>query len=271
MKILEDFPEEKLIVTVTLAGAWIYPEAKSYPKTIEEIAEMAFKCYEEGASIAHIHAPKDAWAETIKAIKEKCDIIVQAGMSSYPIEKRQDIFKSKPDMISVILNHHDEYFIGMEVNQLHPKKELEEYCKVCRKTGIKPEFEEWHHGSAWNLNYLIEKNLLDKPYFLTLFFGWPGGTWSPPTPDEYLHRIKYLPENCLCSASVMGPNRDIILPLSIATGGHVRIGTEDYPYLKRGVLAKDNAELVRKIVRISREMGREVTNPSEARKMIGIR
>jgi uncharacterized protein (DUF849 family) len=35
-------------------------------------------------------------------------------------------------------------------------------------------------------------------------------------------------------------------------------------------LAKDNAELVRNIVNISRGMGREVAIPAEARKMIGI-
>ena len=45
--------QEKLIVTVTTVNAWIYPEAKNYPKTPEEIAEIAYQCYNEGASIAH--------------------------------------------------------------------------------------------------------------------------------------------------------------------------------------------------------------------------
>ena len=50
----------------------------------------------------------------------------------------------------------------------------------------------------------------------------------------------------------------------------MRIGTEDYPFIKKGILAKDNAELVRKVVNISIGMGREVAIPAEARKMIGI-
>jgi 3-keto-5-aminohexanoate cleavage enzyme len=191
-------------------------------------------------------------------------------MSSDPIGKRKELFDSKPDMVSIILNHHDEVFLGIEVNRLHPREELEAYCRLCRKTKVKSEFEVWHHGSIWNLNYLAEKHLVDKPYFLTLFLGWPGGTWSPPTKDELLHRIKYLPSDCVCSVSVMGPASEKILPLAIESGNHVRVGTEDYPYLKTGVLAKNNAELVKKIVKIGTEKRRAIADPSEARKIIGI-
>jgi 3-keto-5-aminohexanoate cleavage enzyme len=270
MKSAKGLAKGKLIVTVTLANPWIYPEANNYPQTLEEIAGMACRCCEEGASIAHIHAPKGACSRTIELIRERCDIIVQIGMSSEPLEERREVFEAKPDMMSIILNHHDEYFHQIEVNRLHPRNELEEYCKLCQETGIKPEFEVWHYGSIWNLNYLIERNLVGRPYFLTQFFDWPGGTWSPATPDEFFHRMRYLPPNCLCSTSVMGPKQNLILPLAIATGYHMRIGTEDYPYIKKGILAKDNAELVRKIVNISRGMGREVATPAEARKMIGI-
>ncbi|RLF57761.1 MAG: 3-keto-5-aminohexanoate cleavage protein [Thermoplasmata archaeon] len=262
---------EKLIVTVTVANAWIFPEAKNYPTTPEDIAETVYRCYQEGASIAHVHLPKGKEKETVDLIREKCDIIVQAGMSSDPIEERKAVFDANPDMISVILNHHDEYFHEIQVNRLHPREELERYCKICREKKIKPEFEVWHYGSIWNLNYLINKNLLDKPYFLTMFLGWPGGTWSPPTADELLHRIKYIPDDCVCSVSVMGKEQKAILPLAIGLGLHVRVGTEDYPYLKEGVLAKDNSELVRNIVRIARETGREIADPSEARKIVGLR
>ena len=80
--------QEKLIVTVTTANAWIYPEAKNYPKTPEEIAETVYRCYSEGASIAHVHLPKNASKKTVELIREKCDIIIQAGMSSDPINER---------------------------------------------------------------------------------------------------------------------------------------------------------------------------------------
>ncbi|MBA7666080.1 3-keto-5-aminohexanoate cleavage enzyme [subsurface metagenome] len=50
----------------------------------------------------------------------------------------------------------------------------------------------------------------------------------------------------------------------------MRIGTEDYPFLKESVPAKDNAEIVLRMVNISKEMGRETADPSEARKILGL-
>lgn len=261
---------EKLIITVTLAYSWIYPDVKNYPVTPKEIIEAACRCCEAGASIVHIHTPEGKAKEIVDSVREKCDVIIQLGMSSEPLEKRSELFDSRPDMVSVILNHHDECFPKVEVNQIHTRKELEEYCKIFRKTGIKPEFENWHYGSVWNLNHLIKKKLLEKPYYQTLFFGWPGGTWSPPTPDEFFHRIKYLPEGSIYSVSIMGPEQNIIVPLSISVGGHVRVGTEDYPFISEGTPAKSNLEIVQKTVKLSKEMGREVATPSEARKILGI-
>jgi 3-keto-5-aminohexanoate cleavage enzyme len=68
----------------------------------------------------------------------------------------------------------------------------------------------------------------------------------------------------------MDPDQTKILVLSIANGGHVRVGTEDYPYIKEGTLARSNADLVSRIAEISKQMGREVATPDEAREMIGL-
>jgi 3-keto-5-aminohexanoate cleavage enzyme len=51
-------------------------------------------------------------------------------------------------------------------------------------------------------------------------------------------------------------------------GGHVRVGMEDNPFLSPGEYARSNAELVDKIVRISRELGRQIASPAEARQII---
>ena len=54
-------------------------------------------------------------------------------------------------------------------------------------------------------------------------------------------------------------------------GGHVRVGFEDNIYLSKGVLAKSNGELVEKVVRISKELGREVATPNETRKILKLK
>lgn len=261
----------KLIITATTANSWINPDLKNWPLTTEELIEDAMQCAEAGASILHVHLSRSSEAtEVVAKIRERTDAIIQAGMSSYPIEERTTDFAAKPDMISIILNHHDEHFMEMHVNRLHSLEEFEEYSRKCKEYGVKPEWEVWHTGSYWNLQHMIDKGWFEGPHVLTLFFGWPGGTWSPPTPDSYLYRVRHMPENCLHTISVMGKEQTAIATLAIAMGGNVRVGTEDYPFIREDVPAKNNAELVERMVRISREMGREVANPSEARKIIGI-
>jgi 3-keto-5-aminohexanoate cleavage enzyme len=261
---------DKMIITATTANSWIYPELKNWAETTDGLIEDIVSCYEAGAAIAHVHLPRGEEVSTVKRIRERCDIIIQAGMSSYPIEERAPDFHAKPDMLSVIANHHAEHFPNGNVDVIHDISEIEEYCITCKQFNIKIEWEVWHTGSYWNLNYLIEKKLLDPPYVLTLFFDWPGGTWSPPTADEYLHRIKYMPNNSVHTISVMGREQTKIAVLAIQNGGNVRVGTEDFPFIQEGKPAKNNSEIVARMVRISKEMGREIADPSEARKILGI-
>ena len=54
-------------------------------------------------------------------------------------------------------------------------------------------------------------------------------------------------------------------------GGHVRVGFEDNVYLRRGELAKSNADLVRKAVNIANELERPIASPNEARKLLGLK
>jgi 3-keto-5-aminohexanoate cleavage enzyme len=260
---------EKLIVTVTPNQSWMHPELEGYPRTPDEMADSVERCYKAGASIAHIHS-QGKQRETIRKIRDRCEIIVQVGLSGEPLESRKPIFEEKPDMMSIILTHHDEQFARESFNILHTKPELEEYSALCLKHRVKPEFEVWHLGAIWNLMELERKHLVRKPYFLSIFFGWPGGSWTPPTADELLHRVSHLPLGSLYTTSVMGEGQPPLLALTIALGGHVRVGMEDNPFLEDHGPAKDNSELVAQVVRLSRGMGREVANPREARKMIGL-
>jgi 3-keto-5-aminohexanoate cleavage enzyme len=57
--------------------------------------------------------------------------------------------------------------------------------------------------------------------------------------------------------------------MSVLKGGHVRVGTEDEPYLWPEVLG-DNPDHVARIARISKELGREVATVEEARGLLKI-
>jgi 3-keto-5-aminohexanoate cleavage enzyme len=267
--------DAKLIITVTIAPSWIYPKVRKWPETPEQVAKEVFEAYETGASIAHLHG-KEAWTKefyqrTFDLIRDKCDIILQMGLSGLTVDQRKGLLEAKPEMLSIILNHHDEYFPEMKCRLFHTQEELVEYANLCKKSNIKPEFEQWHQGSNWNLNFLIERNLVEKPCFLSVFFGWPGGAWSPPTVEEVLYRFRSIPEGSMCTVSTMDHNQTIVSTMAILLGGHVRVGYEDNPYYTPNLLAKNSAELVARIARIGKELNREPADTSEARKMIGLR
>ena len=59
--------------------------------------------------------------------------------------------------------------------------------------------------------------------------------------------------------------------LALLMGGNTRVGLEDNIYYSRGVLAETNAQFVDRIVRISREYGREIATPAEARDILSIK
>jgi len=49
--------------------------------------------------------------------------------------ERMEVYQEKGDMISIILNHHDEAFAETDCNVLHTKDELLEYARLCREYG----------------------------------------------------------------------------------------------------------------------------------------
>ena len=263
-----------LIITSTVAPSWVYPHARNNPKTADNAIDEAVSAWKAGAAVIHVHGrmnfTEEEWRRVIRSLRDRTDAIVQVGLSALKIPERLPVIKMKPDMLSIILSHHDEQFPKLTVNLLHDRKELEEYCRLCGRYGIKPEWEVWHAGAVWNLNRLVGDGLVHPPHFVTLFFDWPGGTWSPATAEELLHRLKQQRRDSICSVSIMGHSQTPLAVMSLLLGHHLRVGTEDNPYYLPGRLAKDNGEPVSRIVRIAREVGREVAKPTDARAMLGI-
>ena len=258
---------QPLVVTATPNVSWLHPEVP-YPTDARARARAAAACASAGASVFHMHA-EDSWTASIEAVRSASDLVVQCGMSSLPIPERMEVYEQGADMISIIASHHDEAFVGVETNVLHGRDELAEYAKLCREHRVKPELEIWHSGSIWNLRYLIDKGLVDPPYVTTLFFGWPGGTWSPPSLEEYLYRRRQLPEGSVATVSVMGPEQVPLLAAAIGQGDHVRVGTEDNPFGRDGSVVSAE-KLVEELADLARAMGRRLATPAEAREMLGI-
>jgi 3-keto-5-aminohexanoate cleavage enzyme len=67
----------------------------------------------------------------------------------------------------------------------------------------------------------------------------------------------------------MGQGQLDVLAAAITHGDHVRVGTEDQPYLHDGTMGATH-ELVREVRLLAEAAGRRVATPDEARDLIGI-
>jgi 3-keto-5-aminohexanoate cleavage enzyme len=263
---------EKLIITCCAADTSMHPGVPATLLDSKVLAAEVAKAHAAGAAIAHIHAPPTepkVWAEHTRAIRDRSDVMIQYGISTQNPEQRRSVIGNRPEMISVAIGAHNLSFLGRDLMMVHPREELAELMRMCRDNGVKPEFEITGLGEFWMLRDLAEKGLVDPPFLMTLFFGRPGGSWSPATMKEFLHRIAEVPEGSFYVTSATGPTHLLLETMAVMSGGHVRIGTEDEPYLRPGVLG-DNEAHVARMVRIAGEFGREVANVAEARALLKI-
>ncbi len=263
---------EKLIITNCAADTSMHEGVPARLGDSAALAESVARAHEAGAAIAHIHAPPTdyaAWASHSRAIRDRCGVMLQYGISTQTVEQRKEVVKNRPEMISVAVGAHNMAFIQRDVMMLHPREELAEMMRLCRDHNVKPEFEVFSLGETWMIDDLLQKGLLEPPILMTCFFGRPGGAWSPPTLSEFLHRVASLPANSLYIASATGPTHLHMQTMAVMAGGHVRVGTEDEPYLYPDRLG-DNAEHVARIARIAAELGREIASVDDAKRLIGI-
>jgi 3-keto-5-aminohexanoate cleavage enzyme len=289
---------EKIVITVTVDCSMSYPGFPGMP-SIDDVPAVAaeyIRSIDAGASIAHHHgvhyledeiqddgrrlSRTDAhgWADLTDRIRASREAVIQFGIASARLTEKIALMDLRPDMMSYAFNAHDEFFqpdpafAPNEQYAIHPRSELEAFCAAARDHGVKPEVESFYTGAFWNLEYIREKGLLDDPVWTTLFLGWPGGAWTPPTEDSLLYLVRHLPPRVNWNTSVMNPRMQWrLLALAMSLGGHVRVGWEDNPYLPDGTPSRSNAELVDAVVKLARLMGREPASPAEAREIIGLR
>lgn len=287
---------EKLIITVTCDSTMAYPSNphNPTPKGFGEVAREYVRSVNAGASICHLHGPYTidkeiqadgtklsdldipGWVKLTTDIRKDVDCIIQYGIANGRFPQRVELVKTHPpDMISTCFNPHDECFDyepgcdPVELYGLHDRVELEKYCRLAQERGVTLECECFHYGGVWNAERFVQRGLLKKPVWITFFLGWRGGCYTPPTLQAMQYMHEHLPSGFLYNTSCMDPVEQWrVLTMAIMLGGHVRVGMEDNPFLAPGQYASTNAELVEKIVRISRELGREIASPTEARRIV---
>ena len=271
---------EKLIITVGITGSRITRQQTPHiPITPEEIGQSGIEAWRAGASVLHIHVrdPKtglgaqdlSVFKEVVDRIRSETDVILCLTTSGIPgrnLEFRERLvpLSLNPELVSF-----DAGSINMRENVfLNPPEFLELLAKETLAKGIKPELEVFEVGMVETCIRYLEKGLLKPPLHFQFVLGVVGG--MPATAKSLLHLSEIVPVGSTWSVIGIGPGQLPMAMIAMTMGGHVRVGLEDNIFYSRGVLAKTNAELVERIVRISKEFGREVATPDEARKMLSL-
>ncbi len=271
---------EKLIITAAICGAEVTKEHNpSVPYTVEEIGREAEAAYKAGASIIHLHVREDDGTPTqdrerfracIEEIKRRCpDAIVQpstggaVGMSN--AERLQPV-DLKPEMATLDCGTcnfgGDDIFVNTE-------NTIKEFGEKMISLGVKPEVEVFDKGMIDMAVRLQRKGYIKAPMHFNFVMGVNGGISAEAR--DLVFMAGSIPTGSTFTVSGIGKNQFPMAAMAILMGGHVRVGFEDNVYLSKGVLAKSNGELVEKVVRIAKELGREIATPKETREILGLK
>jgi len=288
-----------LIICVACNGGIQGKEANEFiPETADEIAASVEGAYEAGAAMVHIHArdpqqltqgarETETWSEVLRKVRQRCpEIIINATTGAGPgmsMEERSACLAAGPEVASLNLAPDMSKFKlkerrpplpyprpALEIDECIPFTygQIHQFAAEMKQRDIKPELEIYHPGCAWVVNYLIEHDLIEKPYWMQTVMGYQTGSF--PTVENVLQLLKEFPDGALWLCSAIGPFQPPLTTLATLMGGHVRVGLEDNVYYSRGRKAKSNAELVQRTVRIANELNRSVATPAQARAMLGL-
>lgn len=268
---------EKLIITVALTGN--VPTKKlnpNLPVTPAEIAADVKRCYDAGAVLFHVHA-RDAerkptlnisvYKANVRAIKEAApDVIIQlstGARAGRDWEARANPIRLLPEMGSFTTGSNNLPGIVYE----NSPQFIEYLAEVYRETGVKPEIEVFETGMIANALFLEKKGYIKAPLHFDFVLGAPGA--MPGTMKNMQFLSESIPAGSTWSVAGIGKAEIPLSAAAIVMGGHVRVGLEDNLYLPDNSHAS-NPLLVEKIVRIAREIGREIATPDEARSMLAL-
>lgn len=280
---------EKLIVTVattgTIHGKEVHPNLPEQP---DEIAQAAYECWNEGASIVHVHARDKngkgtSDPEILKDIdrrirEKKSDIIIQHSTAADYVPRLSSDGKLRtiemnPEMASLSITvPRMVLFRGQEHVLITTLPEIQIGAKAMLDRGVKPELEVYNQSFMEDVFTLIDLGLLTKPFWIQLVMGMRriNRSYMSYSPRILMQLVDSLPPDSMFTTMGIAADELPAIVQSILLGGHVRVGFEDNVNYKRGQRAESNAQQVARAVRIGRELGCEIATPAEARKMLNI-
>ncbi len=299
----------KAIITAAITGSIHTPTMSPYlPVTPDQIADNAIEACQAGASAVHIHVRNpetgqpspdlELFKKVLTKVKSKSDVIVctttGGGLGMTPEQRVGVVSTFKPELASFnmgsmnfalfpLLERMKEFKFPWEKQYLeftedlifpNTFKSMRIFLSIFNENQTKPELEVYDAGMINNVAFWIENGLLKTPVYMQFVLGILGGMAATVQNLVFLYEsaCRHIGEkNFVWSVCAAGIGQMPMCTTSLLMGGNARVGLEDALRVSKGVLARNNADLVEKIVRIAREFGVEPATPAEARQMLGLK
>ncbi len=300
---------QSVIISCAVTGGIHTPTMSPYlPVTPEEITDAAIGASKAGAAIIHLHArhpetgkpdPRvETFEQFLSPIKSGCDAIINistgGGLGMSREERILAANTFAPEMASLnvgslnfgifpMANKYKEWqhdwepeFLKMTEDFIFPNTftDIEFILKeLGQKHGTRFEFEWYDLGHLYNLAYFVDRKMIEPPFFVQMVFGVLGGVGADLDNLMHMHTIanKLFGSDYEWSVLAAGRHQMPFATQSAMLGGNLRVGLEDSLYIRRGQLAKSNAEQVENIRTIVESLGLQVASPEEARERLNLK
>jgi 3-keto-5-aminohexanoate cleavage enzyme len=284
----------KVVVTCALTGVLTDPTKFNVPVKPEEMAEAAAQAYNAGATVVHCHfrdqregmGALPTWdlksvGDILSAIKERvADIMIcmSTGVVGTDLSGPLACLEAfKPELaacnagsLNYLKIRKDGVWAWPPILFDNPVEKVKKFLDVMAANRVVPEFECFDTGIVRSVGLYKANGMFEGDAHLSFVMGVESG--MPANPDLLPILKDELPANSHWQVIATGPGREKIWNLHrrcIELGGNVRTGLEDTLYLPGGERAVNNGQLVAALVKIVREVGKEVASPSEARAILG--
>jgi len=270
---------------INLAPTGLVPtraQTPHVPLTAEEVAADCARCCAAGASMLHLHAraadgspscDRAVFGELVAAVRQRVpDAIIvttTSGRRASEVELRAASLtlegEQKPDMASLTLGSLN---FSAEASISEPSTVMR-LAEIMQERGIRPELEVFDLGMVNFAKVLIDKGLIEPPFYFNILLGNPGSAQT-----SLLHLgtlVADLPPQSVWAVAGIGRHQTLANGLGVVVGHGVRTGLEDNLWLDdaRTRLAT-NLQLVERIAAQAAALGRALASPGQVRTRLGL-
>jgi len=300
--------KRKVVITCAVTGAVHTPSMSPHlPISPQEIIDASLGAAEAGAAIIHLHARKpetgepdqtpEAFSRFLPQIKRSTSAVINlttgggAGMSKEERARPAAVFKPEVASLNMgsinfalhrMLDRYKTFKHPWEKPALERSRDavfrnsfadIEYVLETCSGNGTRFEFECYDIAHLYNLRHFLDRGLVKAPLFIQSVFGILGGIGTHPEDVLMMKRTadRLFGDQYQWSVVGAGSSQMMVAMMSIAFGGHVRVGLEDSLWAGKGKLATSNAEQVRTARTLIETVGLEVATPDEARELLAFK